>query len=223
MEIKEIELQTGSIDKTSEFYTEILGFEIAFSDTKTISFKAGQSVLTFKQSDNSEPKYHFAFNIPKNKLDEAIKWISGKRELINTSDDEVIADFENWNAKAIYFYDNNQNILEFIARYDLNTFSEKPFDINSIISISEIGLVTEEPMVLADNLIRENQLYYFKKGPKREDFTVLGNDSGLIVISNPFRNWYPTDQPAEKHFTKIKITIDGLTKDISVNEGKGHS
>lgn len=223
MNIKEIELLTGSIDKTLKFYTEILGFEIINSDTKTISFKAGQSDLTFNQSDNSEAKYHFAFNIPKNKLDETIEWISGKRELIKTSDDEVIADFENWNAKAVYFYDNNRNILEFIARYDLNTISEKPFDINSIISISEIGIVTDKPKVLADNLVRENQLYYFKKGPKREDFVALGNDNGLFVISNPFRNWYPTEQRAEKHFTKIKIIIDGLIKDISINEGNGGS
>jgi hypothetical protein len=30
--------------------------------------------------------------------------------------------------------------------------------------------------------------------------------------------WHPTEQQAEKHYTKIKITIDGLTKEITMNE-----
>jgi hypothetical protein len=46
--------------------------------------------------------------------------------------------------RSLLFYDNNGNVLEFIARYNLDTESDKKFDGNSIVSVSEIGLVSQK-------------------------------------------------------------------------------
>ena len=218
MDILEIEILSDNIDETIKFYSELLGFKILHVDGNTISFAVGKSVLTFIKSDNLNPKYHFAFNIPCNKIDDAILWTSSKTPLIKITNDKIIADFDNWNANAIYFYDNNGNILEFIARHDLNNASENTFDISSIESISEIGIVAENALELADKLINENKLSLFAKGSKSEAFSALGDDNGLLVIVKSHRNWYPTNLQAKKFLTKIKLKINNTTVDLTINE-----
>lgn len=218
MKIREIELLTDSIPETEKFYSEVLGFEKINSGPGSISYRTGQSVLIFNESINLKPKYHFAFNIPCNKLIEALDWIKEKTEVIKNPDGDFITDFDNWNAKAFYFYDNNGNILEFIVRFDLNNISDKNFGTGSLESISEIGIVTDEPLKLADDLINQNQLCYFSKGPKRADFAVLGDDNGLIVISNLERNWYPTQDRAEKHYVKMILEADNKLINIEINK-----
>lgn len=218
MNILEIEIQTDNLNKTQKFYSELLGLQTKNKNQNSISFLAGQSTLTFIKSNKLKPKYHFAFNIPRNKLDEAIIWTSAKLDLIKNADNEIVSNFESWNAKAIYFYDNNGNILEFIARFDLDNAADEAFDISSIQSISEIGIVTDAPIKLADKLVKEKNLYFFAKGSKSEKFVTLGSDNGLIIIVETNRKWYPTEQEAEKHFTKIKISTNGLTRVITMNE-----
>lgn len=218
MDILEIEIQTDDLVETETFYSDILGLQLASKGQNSISFLAGQSTLTFIESVKLNPKYHFAFNIPHNKLDEAIIWTSAKLDLIKNAGNGIVANFESWNAKAIYFFDNNGNILEFIARFDLDNDSDKAFGISSIQSISEIGIVVDAPIKLADKLVEKNNLYFFAKSSKSEKFVTLGNDNGLFIIVETNRKWYPTEQQAEKHYTKIKISTDGLTREITMNE-----
>jgi len=218
MNILEIEIQTDDLLETEVFYSDILGLQLTGKGQNSISFLSGQSTLTFIKSNNQNPKYHFAFNIPHNKLDEAIIWATSKLNLIENADNGIVANFESWNAKAIYFFDNNGNILEFIARFDLDNDSDKPFGISSIQSISEIGIVADAPIKLADKLVEKNNLYFFVKGSKSEKFVTLGDDNGLFIIVETNRKWYPTEQQAEKHYTKIKISTDGLTRIITMNE-----
>ena len=218
MEIIEIEIQTDDLAETETFYSDILGLQLASKGQNSISFLAGHSTLTFIKSNKLNPKYHFAFNIPHNKLDEAIIWATTKLNLIENVDNEIVANFESWNARAIYFYDNNKNILEFIARFDLDNSTDKPFDISSIQSISEIGIVTDAPIKLADKLVENYNLIYFSKGSKSESFATIGDDNGLFIVVKTNRNWFPTEQKSEKHFTRIRIANDGLTKEIIMTE-----
>ena len=223
MDILEIELQTCHLEETEDFYSKQLGLEIIKREKTSVSFQAGLSVLTFIKSIEINPKYHFAFNIPQNKLDEAIIWISNKATLIKNNDNSLVTNFTNWNAKAIYFYDNNGNIIEFIARFDLANISAKVFDSYSIQSISEVGVVTDNPLIFAETLLSEYQLVYFTKGPKTGDFVALGDDNGLIIISSPTRSWYPTKSLAEKHYFKMKILSDHSERLIVVNEKNASS
>jgi catechol-2,3-dioxygenase len=220
MKILEIEIQTDNIKETETFYSEILGLQLINKNQNSISFKAGQSKLTFIKSDNINPKYHFAFNIPNNKLEEAILWAKSRLRLIENDENGIIANFESWNANAIYFYDNNNNIVEFIARFDLENSTEKLFDISVIESISEIGIVTDKPLDLAETLIESYNLVYFNKSTKSEKFAALGNDNGLFIIVETNRKWYPTEQKAKKYFSRIKIEVDSLVKEIKLNEIK---
>jgi catechol-2,3-dioxygenase len=216
MEIKEIVIQTDDLKGTENFYANVLGFELIKKEQNTIAFSAGNSMLSFIKSTNLNPKYHFAFNIPKNKLNEATIWLNSKVNLLLNDENEIITEFGDWNAKAIYFYDNNNNIVEFITRFDLTNETEKKFDASSVLSISEIGIVANDPMKLASQIMDKNHLNYFEKGKQSENFISIGDDNGLFIIVKNDRKWYPTEQKAEQHVARVKIISKGIKHDVVV-------
>ncbi len=121
MQLKEITLQTNDVVALFTFYRNILKLPVKNIDDKKISIKVGASELIFQETSGClHPFYHFAFNIPSNKLDEAIQWLQNKVELLWLDDyNGYVADFFNWQATAVYFLDPGGNILELIARFDL--------------------------------------------------------------------------------------------------------
>lgn len=195
MQINRVELCTNDLRATIGFYSGILGLEITAQDDSNVSFNAGSSVLQFRHSEES-CRYHFAFNIPCNQLQEALTWLSQKVNVIEVSPGNKIADFSSWNAEAVYFYDNNGNILECIARHDLQNQSDQPFGPAALESISEIGLVVDDPESYAASLADQYGLPYFSKWKLAPDFVVLGDDHGLLIIVKKGRGWYPTQEPS---------------------------
>jgi catechol-2,3-dioxygenase len=216
MNILEIQLLTPDISQTKKFYNEILGMKILNADDSLIKFSAGLSTLIFKKTNDKNPFYHFAFTIPANKFEEAHAWASQKVQLLPITPNSTIADFKSWNAKAFYFYDNNQNIVEFIARFDLNNNSDKPFDGTSIFSISEIGMVVDNAKTYSEKILQQYDLNFFSKQPPQDDFVAVGDDNGLFIVVNDKRNWYPTSKPSAKYWTAIKFEQEGKITNIEM-------
>ena len=217
MNILEIELLTDTINETELFYNNVIGLKTVSKSNSSVSFKAGSTKLTFRSSKSLKPVYHFAFDIPNNKLMEAFAWIEKKTEILDVVPPQKIADFYNWNAKAFYFYDNNGNILEFIARFSLDNTSEKPFDGSLIVSLSEIGFVAKNVSQLSDEICNKYDLSLFPKQPKLNKFIVLGTDSGLFILVEENRDWYPTDKKAKSFWTKVVFDNNGKTMEIGVS------
>lgn len=208
MKLAHIQIQTNNIQETTTFYQNILELPIIAKNSDSVTIQAGNSTLKFIENLQFNSIYHFAFNIPENKLDEAIEWCKNKVDLIFIEDQKVITNFENWNANAVYFFDNNGNLLEFIARHDLNNAQTEEFSSKSILNISEIGIVNENPLELAKKLKAEHELDLFSKNANSELFAAVGNDEGLLIMVKPNRNWYPTQTPSESNFTEIRIEIN---------------
>lgn len=152
MKISQIQIKTNDIKRTRTFYQSVLDLFIFKNDQNSLIIRVGDSVLKFVEDSQFNSIYHIAFNIPKNQLEEAIKWCKNKVDLISIEDKNVITHFENWNAHAVYFYDNNGNLLEFIARHDLDNEQGGKFTGASILNISEIGIVTENPLELGNKI-----------------------------------------------------------------------
>jgi len=205
MKLEQIQIQTNNIQETTAFYQDILGLSIIEKNSKWVTIQAGNSILKFIENSTFNSIYHFAFNIPENKLEEAIEWCKNKVGLIVIEDQNVIANFEAWNANAVYIYDNNGNLLEFISRYDLENASTENFSSKLILNISEIGIVTENPLELGNQLIEKHALEFFSKNNNSEVFSALGDDEGLLIIVKPNRNWYPTQTPSQSNPTEIRI------------------
>lgn len=209
MKLEHIQIITSNIQKTTAFYQDILELPLIEKSKNSVTIQAGNSVLKFTENPKFDSIYHFAFNIPENKLDEAIAWCTDKVALIPIEDQNVIAHFENWNANAVYFYDNNGNLLEFIARHDLQNSQTAKFSSKSILNISEIGIVTGNPLELGNQLRQEHGLEFFNKNENSELFAAVGDDEGLLIMVPPNRNWYPTQTPSESNATAITIESNG--------------
>ncbi len=195
MKIIEIRLLTNDLSQTILFYTQTLGFKISHQTSTSISLHAGSSLLTFTANNTlPSPIYHFAFNIPHNQLPEAISWLSNKAALLPVTAESNIAEFKNWNANAVYFTDNNGNLLELIARHDLPNSSDSPFTIAAIECISEIGISVDNVPDYTSKL----GLEYFAKQAPMEKFAAIGDDNGLLIFAEVNRNWFPTNIPAAK-------------------------
>lgn len=198
MHIRQLELLTHNIEETLRFYRDILGLHLQSQSEDKVTFQAGSTTLSFVYTTLSEqPVYHFAFTIPSNKLKEAYVYMEQKVTLLDVQPKGKIADFVNWNAEAFYFYDNNGNILEYISRYDLDNKVMAPFNAQTISAISEIGLVTPNVSRFADELSQQYAIPFFPKQPRQEQFTVLGDNDGLLILVAENRPWYPTATKAK--------------------------
>jgi len=206
MNILSINLQTRELDKSKQFYTEVLDLTLIESLEESFTVQAGETILTFEQTEKDIEVYHFAFNIPSNQLENALVWAKAHLNLIENVEGNLVTSFETWKAKSIYFTDNNGNILEFIAREDIQVNVQGDFSPSQIINISEMGVVTEQPMVQAEKLIADYGLSYFDKAEPTEQFLALGDDQGLLIMVTPNRNWYPTSIAAQ--FTPAEIMIE---------------
>lgn len=208
MLIKKLQLLTDDLEGTAKFYHETLGLTVLQESEEKVSLAAGETILRFHCSQGQRPRYHFAFNIPCNKIEEALAWIGGKVPLLDIEPGEPIVDFKNWHAKAFYFLDNNGNILEFIARNDLKNESSVSFDSASILSVSEIGIVSEDVPRQCSMLIEQYGIQYFIKQPPLPRFAALGDDSGLLIVVPYNRDWYPTHIASTKHWVKVDMVIE---------------
>jgi catechol 2,3-dioxygenase-like lactoylglutathione lyase family enzyme len=132
MDIRELRLLTSDLAMQRDFYIQRLSLSapIATPDRLTLQLDA-------------HPFYHFAFNIPPQQFAEAKAWIARWVPLITN---RIGADefyFEAWNAHALYFYDPAGNLVELIARHTLASQPHQPFTAQSLLHVSEIGLVTD--------------------------------------------------------------------------------
>ncbi len=196
MILKELRLRSCHISELIRFYSSVLEMTVINPDEKSISILAGQSMLTFTDTtETPDPFYHFAFNIPSNKFEEAFQWIKKRSELLWLEDyKSYVADFVNWNAKSVYFLDPAGNILELIARFDLNNNADELFSSAQFLNISEIGLVFPGEILdtKVDGILDKYGLSYFSKQPPLNHFRAIGDDEGLFIAVAANRNWFAT-------------------------------
>lgn len=211
MLLKEIKLQTSHLFALHDFYKAILELPTNYGDGG-ITVIAGKSVLIFEESTTEiHPFYHFAFNIPSNKFEQAFEWMKQKVEILWLDDyKSYVADFVNWHAKSFYFMDPAGNILELISRFDLNDIAEKNFSSAHIRNISEIGLVlsAENFQKDVDELLKQYPLPYFDKQPPLPQFKAIGDDEGLFIIVPENRIWFSTKSTESKKFPMEITFID---------------
>lgn len=209
MLIKSLQLLSDDLPATARFYHGALGLRLLHQSAAELRLAAGETVLSFHKSGGEKPQYHFAFNIPCNKTREALQWMRGKAPVLDIEPGEPLADFKNWNAEAFYFLDNNKNIVEFIARNDLQNASAAPFEGASLLSVSEIGIVGDSVPEQCKQLIEQLGVGYFAKQPPLPRFAALGDDRGLLIVVPHQRDWYPTRIPSTKHWLRAELEVDG--------------
>jgi hypothetical protein len=197
MLFKEIILQTKNINELYDFYKNKLQLKVVKPNATTVSIVAGKTTLIFEQTNNTaKPFYHFAFNIPFDKIEEALQWLKDKIELLWIEEyKNYIAEFTGWNARSVYFSDAAGNIVELIARFDLHDEVNEAFSPQHIRNVSEIGIVVpaEQFDISLDEMMQQYQLEYFSRQQPLKYFRAIGNNEGLFIVVPEHRNWYPTN------------------------------
>ena len=188
--IDEISLDTSvELSKLIRFYHGELGFELLTSDENQCSFRTGASRLIFSKtnSNGKQPFYHFAFNIPENKIALAETWqktrsrfIKPPKHLNDPKFSDNIVHFRHWNAHAIFFYDPAGNVVEFIARHTLPNAADGPFSTSDILYISEIGLVVNDVYQASSQLKKQVDIPQYLSAS--ETFLAHGDHHGLIIF-----------------------------------------
>ena len=219
MDILEVSLLSNNIRATRSFYGEVLKLPVSSHHAENVSIIAGKTTLIFNYVEDIEPVYHFAFNIPASQLNNVINYLQARLEIMPADDKGgLIADFKSWNARSVYFNDNNGNILECVARYDLDELNSDAQTGSFILNISEIGVVIGN-VSEAEKLLHGSGIPLYSKGPQQEDFSVLGDDNGLIILKDKNRGWMPNNLlPKPFDLTAILRQQDQLFK-LTLNDG----
>ena len=209
MDILYLELSSKDLKAQQDFYANILELPVTL-DSSSLEVTAGKTMLRFMQAPSEfNGAYHFAFNIPEDQYQSAKQWITRRLPLLQ--DKTGTEDFEStsWNSTSFYFLDAAGNVLEFIARHNLQNAASEEFNASQILNVSEIGLPSEDVITLANQLCTKLGLSVFKQEPN-DTFTPVGDENGLLILPVKERIWMPDSGiPAKLLPVKLQGRTDG--------------
>lgn len=205
--IAQLRLQTSELGALHRFYEQTLGLTVS-RDADAIRVEAGATEIIFDSlaASDTPPFYHFAWNIPQNKLELVRLWQRERTPLIRRDGEEVI-EFPAWNAQSVFFHDPVGNILEHIARHDLDNSAVGEFEPSrDVLCVSEIGVVVDDvPKAVA--MIRESlgiEIYR----DNYEAFASMGDANGLLILVQRDRKWTP-DRVREAQSFPMHVKLRG--------------
>ncbi|MDN4073922.1 VOC family protein [Fictibacillus terranigra] len=202
MKFLEIKLFTHCLKEQRNFYHQVLGLPLVKNDDQSFGVAVGSTLLSFR-SGNEKSYYHFAFTVPNNAFSESKNWISSYVPL-NTVEGSNEIYFKNWDAHACYFYDPAGNVVELIARHTIDHFIDHPFTSRDILAISEIGMPVKDVREAAGQL--RAALNTGTYHGENETFAPLGNEDGLLIVSDDSRNWLGSNKAAK--IFPMEIVLD---------------
>ncbi|HLG38374.1 MAG TPA: VOC family protein [Chitinophagaceae bacterium] len=204
-------LTTASLPEMKKFYSETIGLPVISENMNELIIGAGETTIAFIKSGDEtvRPFYHFAFNIPENKIQKAFEWQRKKTPVIHPNPagtkDQVV-NFNHWNAHSIFFLDPAGNLLEYIARHDLKNAAEGDFSAGDILYASEIGFIVDD-VVASGNALQEG-LNIGEYKATTPGFWPIGDETGLLLMIQKGRVW--SGHPGQKNETtvfKTSVTI----------------
>ena len=188
--LREVEILTStSLDEMRGFYVGKLGLRELDRGPERLALHAGTSRLVFRHRADTDATYHFAFNIPEDRILAARQWQLDRSPLIeppkNLRDADMPEDvvfFRNWNAHSVFFWDPAGNVVEHIARHTLATprVGREPFSAREILCVSEIALVSDDVERTAEELHDRLGLATYR--PPSSAFAALGDEEGLVLV-----------------------------------------
>ena len=210
MKLVDIELYTADLDATRHFYVRQLGLPLLSRSSDHLTVLIGWTRLTFRLVDQPVAPYHLAINVPRGSL-EVVMYYFDFDYLDTQGPGKTIADFPDWKAKACYFYESPEtpersNLIEFIARTDLN-LDDPNLTFNDLLQgVSEIGIATEDVGYTTEQLQRRFGVQQFDRSKPAPDFNALGDDNGLFILSRAGRKWLFSETPAGLNYCRVRFT-----------------
>lgn len=194
MQLQKLTLYTTNLERAIEFYGHTLKLPLLIKSLQSATFRVGRTRLTFSRRNNFKP-YHFAINIPSNKEHDVLAWLKDKVKLISVNENEMVV-HESWNSRSVYFYDHDNNLVEFIARKNLGFTESLPFIPTQILGVSEIGMAVNNVSETYAKLNEALNLPIFDGN--NIDYCAAGDEQGMfIIIDKSKHGWYPNNDVAK--------------------------
>ena len=220
MKLLEVHLQTHKVEALQAFYRDAFGLATAQESNGAFSFQTGTTRTFFHPvNDQSEPFYHFAFNIPENQFEAAKTWMEQRAPLLTHNAQDWIH-FERINAHSVYCYDPAGNIVELIARHDLHNASDAEFGSDSILEMSEIGLPVPNVEAYVPHLCAATGMDVWRLSSINDTLTFVGQEDGMFIVVVQDRDWLMTKDPAVPY--PVTALVEGRGKDFTDAERGYH-
>ena len=166
---------SASLAEMKEFYHRTLGLPVLEEKADRLTIGAGKTRIAFSpEKGDRKPFYHFAFNIPENKVLAAHRWqiqrtplLPIPRTLRDPQYPDDVVDYRHWNAHSIFFFDPAGNVVEYIGRHDLRNGAPGAFSSADILYASEIALVVDDVNVLHSSSRRNSHSVYTR--PRQQE------------------------------------------------------
>jgi catechol 2,3-dioxygenase-like lactoylglutathione lyase family enzyme len=208
MRIHELTLATEDLAAQSAFWGETLGLP-ALEGHGAVEVPLQRSRLRFEQAvTGSNPRYHFAINIPPGSIEEAAAWVEERHDLLSFHGDRDVEEgativHTDRGASALYFLDAGGNVAELIANDHLDERSVGPFGPQSLLEVAEIGVATadtEGTRSVIQETLSADVLWGGREGWL---LTAIGDDHGVVIVAPVGRGWIPIGLPARPLPTTI--------------------
>jgi hypothetical protein len=206
------------------FWGETLGLPVSDSGNTAIEVSLQASTLRFEQaSPGTNPRYHFAINVPHGSIEEAAAWIGERHELLalhGDPDEEEGATIAHSDrgASALYFLDAAGNVAELIANDHLDNGSDAPFGPDSFLEIAEIGVATADTEATRAAIQEALSAEILWGGREGWLLTAIGDDHGVVIVAPTGRGWIPVGLPARPLPTTI-VAAAPRSREVLLPEG----
>lgn len=193
MKIEKLEIRSANLAEQLKFYRDLLELKISNYNEESFEVTVGYTNIKFILDSSATP-YHIAIHIPDKQEEEALRWVKERMPVLKNNNDEII-DFSGWDAKSVYFYDKDYNIMEFISRRRFNEPDSPMFSNDSLVGVAEVGLATKDIESKFEFLQKNCHLKVFDGN--FEKFCAIGDDKGLLItINKELKDWFPTKDKA---------------------------
>lgn len=210
MRITAATLWTNDVKPMQDFYTETLGFPLVEETATAFTVQIGTSQLRFELDTTQQPKqYHFAFNVPGDAFRLAKDWLRHRVPLLNEDGEDEIF-FENINAHSVYFYDTDENVVELIARHDVNPDKAlEKFTVRDILDIGEMNVTTPDVASVGAQFAELGVFHRYHQPINVDFLNFLGasEDGTHLLLGREDRTWLFSPKPAIT--SPLVLELDG--------------
>lgn len=224
MRIHELTLATRDVAGQSRFWGETLGLPVREHSNGAIDVLLRASTIRFEQASlGTDPRYHFAINVPRGSIHQAAAWIEERHELLAFHGDPDVEEGEtivhtDRGASALYFLDAAGNVAELIANNHLDNDSDASFGPDSLLEIAEIGVATVDTDATSAAIRDALSAEILWGGREGWLLTAIGDDHGVVIVAPTGRGWIPVGLEARPLPTTI-VAAARRPGDVTLPEG----
>ena len=223
MRITQLTLAASDPAAQGEFWRETLGLPVRNSDGAAEVDLQRSTIRLEPAAGGTDPRYHFAINVPRGSIEAAAAWLGGRHTLLEFHDDPEVEDGAtivrgDRGASSFYFLDGGGNVVELLANPRIDDELDGSFGAASLLEIAEIGIATDDvtgTRAAVEAAFGADVLWGGREG---RQLTAIGDDHGVVIVAPTGRGWIPIGLPARPWPTTI-VAEGPRPTEVTLSEG----